>query len=54
METVASMAAWHLRFAEPWPSPFLLGTLQLKTLSKLLHLLGKEMGEMHVCDMDCC
>jgi hypothetical protein len=42
METVGSMAAWHPGFAEPWPYPFLLGTLQLKKWPKLLHLLSKE------------
>jgi hypothetical protein len=44
MEIFGSMAAWHPGFAEPWPSLFSLGTLQLKTFSKLLHLLSKEVG----------
>ena len=53
METVGSMAAWHPGFAAPWSSLFLLGTLHLKTFSKLLHLVSKEVVEMHVCDVDC-
>jgi hypothetical protein len=44
MEIVGSMAAWHPGFAEARPSPFLLGTLQLNTFLKLLHLLSKEVG----------
>jgi hypothetical protein len=44
MDVVGSVAAWHLGFAEPWPSPFLFSTLQLKKSSKLLHLLNKEVG----------